>query len=488
MPISFNGIPNVLLTPGAYIENDSSRAVEGLADLPLRILVIGGRLSTGSIPVNTLARVLSKDDGPAMFGRGSQLALMLAKLKNVNKFAEVFAIGQTTSGTAATKTITVTGPATSDGTLHFLVNGNKVDVAVLNGTAQNDIATAIDTAFALYEADWMYTFAVATNVVTGTSRHGAAFSSDFDIQLNYYDREELDMPAGVTVTIAAGVAGATDPDVTAALAAIGDEWFTDIVLGYNLDANMDIVEAELEDNFGPMLQKDGRVWVGHRGSHANHLTYGDSRNSPFSLVIPTGSNSPHSPWEWAAAFCGVSATEPDPIRPRQNMKVAGILPPPRESVYTREERNLLLDGGISTWITDKSGALYIERLVTTYQTNAQSVDDTTFMNLETMLGLMAIRYTTRARIQLKYPRHKLADDNANYGPGQAVVTPKVIRGEMISLFREWEQRAWVEGFDQFKAELIVERNADDRDRLDVRFGPNLVNQFRVFAGQNQFIV
>lgn len=488
MPISFNGIPNVLLTPGAYIEYDASRAVQGLAAIPNRVLLIGGRLSTGSVPANTLAQVLSKDDGPVMFGRGSQLALMIAALKTVNKFTEVWAIGMTTAGTAATKTITVTGPATSAGTLHFLVNGKKVDVAVASGDAQNAIATAIDTAFAAYEADWMYTFAAATNVVTGTSRHAAAFSTDFDIQLNYYDREDLDAPAGVSIAIADGVAGATDPDVATALAAVGDQWFTTIVCGFNLDANLDTLEAYAEEHWGPLVQQDVQVWVGHRGAHTDHTTYASSRNSQFSTVIPTGPDSPHSPWEWAAAFAGVSTSEPDPARPRQNMKVLGILPPTREELYTREERNLLLEAGISSWITDTSGAVFIERVCTTYTTNPSGIADSTFRNIETMLTLMAIRYTTRARITTKYPRHKLADDDANYGVGQAVVTPKVIRGEMISLFREWESRAWVEGFDQFKEELIVERNADDRDRVDVRMGPNLVNQFRVFAGQVQFIV
>lgn len=488
MPISFNGIPNVLLTPGAYIEYDASRAVQGLAAIPNRVLLIGARRSTGSVAAEILTQVLSKDDGPAMFGRGSQLAQMIEAFKSVNKFTEVWALALDVAGTAATKTITITGPATSDGVLHFLVQGKAVDVAVTSGDTATAIATAIDTAFAEEEDDWMYTFAAAAGVVTGTSRHAAAFSQDFDIRINYYDREVLDMPAGVTVTIANGVAGATDPDITDAFAAVGDEWFTTIVSGFNLDANVDVAEAELETRWGPMVQQDAVFWVGHRGDHAAHLTYGDSRNSQFSVVIPTGPNSPHSPWQWAAAFAGVSTSEPDPARPRQNMKVLGILPPPREDLYTREERNLLLDGGISSWLTDKSGAVYIERIATTYQTNASSIDDTTFMNIETMLTLAALRYTTRARITSKYPRHKLADDDANYGVGQAVVTPKVIRGELISLFREWESRAWVEGFDQFKEELIVERNADDRDRLDARMGPNLVNQFRVFAGQIQFIV
>lgn len=38
----------------------------------------------------------------------------------------------------------------------------------------------------------------------------------------------------------------------------------------------------------------------------------------------------------------------------------------------------------------------------------------------------------------------------------------------------------------FKKYLIVERNADNPNRLDVLFPPDYVNQLRVFALLNQF--
>ena len=110
------------------------------------------------------------------------------------------------------------------------------------------------------------------------------------------------------------------------------------------------------------------------------------------------------------------------------------------------------------------------------------------MNLTTMHTLAALRYTLNLRITQKYPRHKLVDNGSNYGVGQAVVTPGIIRAEILAIFGEWELEAWVEDLTQFAEELIVERNASDRDRLDARLGPNLANQFRIFAGQIQFIV
>ncbi|HEG1707322.1 TPA: phage tail protein, partial [Yersinia enterocolitica] len=69
---------------------------------------------------------------------------------------------------------------------------------------------------------------------------------------------------------------------------------------------------------------------------------------------------------------------------------------------------------------------------------------------------------------------------------QAIVTPNVIKGEMLSIYRQLERAGIVENFELFKQYLIVERNADNPNRLDVLFPPDYVNQLRVFALLNQF--
>lgn len=84
--------------------------------------------------------------------------------------------------------------------------------------------------------------------------------------------------------------------------------------------------------------------------------------------------------------------------------------------------------------------------------------------------------------------NKLADDGTAYGPGNAVVTPSVIRAELIALMRELEEKGLVENVETFKEQLIVERNADDRNRVDVLAPPDLVNQFRIFACLTRFVL
>jgi phage tail sheath gpL-like len=92
----------------------------------------------------------------------------------------------------------------------------------------------------------------------------------------------------------------------------------------------------------------------------------------------------------------------------------------------------------------------------------------------------------KTAITSKYARHKLANDGTRFGPGQAIVTPKVIRSELIAQYAKLEDKGLVENSELFAKYLIVERNVDDVNRIDVLLPPDVVNQLRIFAMQVQF--
>jgi phage tail sheath gpL-like len=105
-----------------------------------------------------------------------------------------------------------------------------------------------------------------------------------------------------------------------------------------------------------------------------------------------------------------------------------------------------------------------------------------------MRSLAYIRYAFRSRIQLRFPRHKLADDGTNFSPGQAITTPAIVRTELLALGSELESLGIIEGFDQYSQDMLVERNASNNDRLDIRIAPDLINQLLVTAAQVQFLL
>ena len=96
-----------------------------------------------------------------------------------------------------------------------------------------------------------------------------------------------------------------------------------------------------------------------------------------------------------------------------------------------------------------------------------------------MLTLAYLRRSFRETFQRKFPRHKLADDGTRVRDGQPVMTPRLGRTEAIALLGDWEDRGLVEDAAAFKKALVVQRNADDPDRLDFLVPPDLINQLRI---------
>lgn len=489
MAITFNSIPTGIRTPGQYAEFSSERAVAGTPVVPHLALLLGQRLTGGSVAENVPTLIPSGDDADTYWGRGSYIANMARAFKALNTQTELWGIGiDDAAGTQGTQTLTFGGTATEDGTVVIYVGGRRVAVAVSSGDANTVVSVAANTALGLH-TDLSMTFGEAAGVVTATARQDGTLGNEIDIRHSYQAGESL--PDGITLAIATGVTGATDPALTNAIAAMGDVQYRTIACALADDTNLDLLETELDDRWGPLEQKDGHCFVGFVGTQGNATSYGNARNSKHTTAMACG-ESPGPAWLWAALCAAVDSAETDPARPRQALALTPALnrafaPAPADR-FTQAERAILLTDGMATHTVDASGVVRIERLITTYQTNALSVLDPSYLDICTMRTLDYLRYSQNARIALRFPRHKLADDGTRFGPGQAVVTPSIIRAELLQLFTEWETDGLVEGWEQFTDDLLVERNATDTNRVDVRMSPDLMNQFRVFAGQIQFIL
>src|SRR5699024_1218307 len=134
----------------------------------------------------------------------------------------------------------------------------------------------------------------------------------------------------------------------------------------------------------------------------------------------------------------------------------------------------------------EGGKVRIQRAVTLYQKNKFGQADDSYLDSETMHQSAAILRRLESMITSKFPRHKPANDGTRFGPGQAIVTPGTIRGELISEYARMENIGLVENIDVFKEHLIVERDQDNPNRVNVLFPPDYVNQLRIVALRNEF--
>jgi len=501
MSIDFNTIPagGDLRVPFAYIEFDNSQAQGGLPSDQYTVLMIGQRLAGGSVAANVPTPIQSGAQAAGYFGNGSMLATMCDWFKSVNSTTPLVAIAMddAVAGIAATGKLAVTGPATGAGTLQLYIAGIRVQVAVAAGDAAAAIATNIVAAINAVAGNAInprnqlpitaVVNAVTTTEVDLTARHKGECGNDIDLRVNYYTGDVT--PAGVAIAITAMAGGTSNPDISTVIAALGDVWYQAWGYPYTDAANQLVLETELTSRFGGIRQIDGVAYNAYRGTATATDTYGATRNSPLVTTMGTGI-APEPPYVWAAV--NVAAAAPalsaDPARPLQTLQLTGLKPPAQADLFQFDERNLHLHSGIATYKVDAGGNVLIERQVTNYQKNANNIADTSYLDVETIATLSYLRYSTRSWITNKYPRHKLAGDTVTPAPGQAIVTPKVINGELMSLAQDWVTAGLIEDLADYKAALVCQINANDPNRLDVLAVPNLVNQFRIFAEQIQFIL
>lgn len=484
----FSSIPQTRV-PGQYAEFDITNAQTGLSTLNYKVLIIGQGTDAGSKSAKELVKINNSDQAAEFFGFGSMIHLMAKKYFKNNIINEVKVIAATMDALAtptdkATGSIQITGAATSDGVLYLYIAGQRITVSITSGDTVDEIASAIDTELANHP-DIPVKHSATTDTVTFEAKNIGVTGDDIDIRTNY-NEGEVDA-AGVAYTITAMTGGANDPDISSGSPSVidqlGDTWFQIIAFPYTDTTNWDAIIVELDRRFGPTTQIDGIAFASKAGTQTALVTFGAGKNTK--QISVTGIyDVMEMPLEVAAALVGqvansLAAGNGNEARPFQTLPLVGIHAPREEKRFTFTEQDSLLKNGIATIKTDAGGIVRIQRLITTWQTNAQSAADTTWLDANTRFTAMFIRWDWVQNLLRKYPRAKLAGDGIRTGPGQIIVTPKVAKAEAIARFSLWEAAGLVEDFEFFKANLIAERDAQDVNAMNWFLPTDFMNQFRV---------
>ena len=494
MAVSFNYIPSNIRVPLFYAEMDNTQA--GYFTQNKRTLLIGQKITAGTAVVNTPYLVSTTDMAKTLFGRGSMLDRMHGMYRQQDSFGEVWciAVPDAGGGTNATGTITVGGPATAAGTINLYIAGQRVQVAVASGDAATAIATAINTAINA-ASDLPVTSTVASAVVTLTCRWKGLTGNDIAVSDSFRGCAGGEaLPTGMTLTYTGSgflTTGATNPTLAGnAITAMGDDEYDYVIHPYTDSTNLDAFVTEYNDAVGRWAwsrQVYGHCYTALRGALAALTTAGGLRNDPHHTIAGIDVDCPNPGWEYAAAYGGANAVclNVDVARPTQTTALTGIIAPRAGKRFLLTERQSLLNYGIATSYV-AGGLLRVERAITTYQKNTWSQTDPSYLDSETLHQSAYIIRFLRNRITQKYPRHKLANDGTRFGAGQAIVTPNVIRGELLAAYSDMELDGIVENAKAFAAALIVERDTNNPNRVNVLLPPDYVNQLRVFALLNQF--
>lgn len=487
MTITLKTIPPDYRVPSVLFEVDQALAAATPQTRPTRSLLIGGRTSAGTVAEKVLTAIRSVADAALAFGPGSMLHLMVESYfkNNTTEPLDCIALSDNGGATAARWTLAFSGTATASGTIFLYLGGKRVIAAVAVGATASTVAAAVNTAINA-DTSLAVTSTVSTGTVTVTAKNGGTVGNDIDVRFNWYAGETT--PAGVSCVITQTATGATDPTVDSTLwAAIGDVQYDWIALAFNGSAAIASATAEMADRFSWSKGTEGMVFIGYRNTLGNSLTLGAAQNSPDLVLLPM-----NAPLDWTPVYvaalagsAGASLAQ-DPARPCNTLPLVGIRGPSQANRYTPAERDALLKSGCSTFTVDADGTVRIERLITTYQKNASGGPDLAWLDITSRLIVRYIRWDTRTFLRAKYGQAKLADDGTAFGAGQTVVTPSLLRAELIARHSAWEELGLVEDHKGFVERLEVERSPTDPSRANVLLPINPINGLQVVAIQIQF--
>lgn len=490
MGVLFNNIPGNVRVPFFYAEFQPG-GTPYVANA--RLLLVGQKLSSGAAAANQPILVRDGAVG-ALFGQNSMLANMYRKARKNAPLQEIWAlpVEDLQAGVKATGKIVVGDPSLTQATvLTVYIAGRRIRCGVLTSDSKANIATHLAAAInAVAATDGLPVTAAVdgetTNQVNLTAVHKGTLGNVVEIEKGIVTEDGNNL-AATLLTITDMASGAGDPDLAAAFANLGSAEFDWIASPYADSTNVGYATDLLNDISGRWSwaqQIYGHYLCPTTGTVSAMQTLGAGYNNQHITFFPCRKFLSQQ-YEVIAAVGAIVAAHlqdaPELSRPLQTLELQGIKGPRLISDQLQiVDKQTLYFSGISGYFVNAAGNVAIERLVTTYHANSWGDPDWTYLDVETMAqSMFGIRFI-RTEVTSKHARQALANDNPGRLP--SIVTPNDIKATITHAYKKLVDTYGVfENLLAFQQSLIVERNAQDPNRVDVGMNLDHVNQLRVLA-------
>ncbi|BEN61916.1 Mu-like prophage tail sheath protein gpL [Serratia marcescens] len=273
------------------------------------------------------------------------------------------------------------------------------------------------------------------------------------------------------MTVVTMTGGEVDPDIAPALAAVFAAGHNIVATPFSTAAALTALRTHLDETGGP-LEKRGAIGVaGWRKSLSTGTTLASQINAGR-ITLGWHNGSAKLPAEIAASYAAVMASEEDPARPLNTLQLKALDVTALASRPGRNEQENALHNGLTPFVVGAGDKVQIVRAISTYTKNAQGVDDVALLDITTIRTLDYVRKACGDRIALRFPRDKLSSR-----------TPAKVRSELLDVLIKLEELEIVENVTENQAALIVERDAQDVNRLNAAIPTDIVNGLHVFAGR-----
>jgi phage tail sheath gpL-like len=417
----------------------------------------------------------TEDDVIARVGAGSELHRMWRAFTKNNKSTPVYLMPTTQSaGAAATLAVTLTGTATTAGTVRVFVGTHSVDVAVASGDTATVVAASI-TAAVNANVNWPVTASTASGTLTFTAKQ-------LGLRGNFL-RASVAVIAGAGITSTAALpayftGGTTEDDWTTALATLATKSFYYNVSASNT-AGLTALVAQVSQQQLPLTGIRERVFAGSNGTSSSAITIATALNAAR-LEIVRSEESDWTPAEIAAHAAGAYALEELGTVPRHNFSGYGndpataltwLLPAPRSGKAPTPASLLAdLNNGVTPIGVTAQGGTYIVKRITSRSLSGANADyrirdahrvtETDFF-ADDLLAKLSLQFAGCDLLADLGPTD-IPPDNPRW------TCPRFLRNAIVSLIDVYAGRARMKNAAAVKAGLVVQISSGNPNAVEIR--------------------
>jgi len=467
-------VPSNLRRPGTFAEFDITSKARGLVPLTQRVALLGTKLTAGTQAVLTPIQCFTEADGDNYFGKGSELALMvraaLAAAAFMGSSPQIWAVAITDPGGAkATRTLTVTGPATAAGDVVFRVAGRTLRAPVANGATAIQVAAAIRDAILAKPETLPVTAAVGSNpnehVVTATANHFGVNGNDIKVVMD-------SMPTGISIVVANGASGTGTYDITAALDVLVDKRYDAKAIANHTSTDVTDFKAHID----VVNDKAAKLWTMCYLAETGTLSAGTTLSAASNykdVVVVTAEGFPNLPGEIAATYATTVESVSDPAHNFDGQELPLFVPAAADVPTNSEIETALAAGAAILSVNGTNDRARIVRFVTTKTTEASVA----FENLLDGSNVRSLFYTA-AQVDAKVAL-------VLKGAKKTARTKKRLKSVVLDVLRKEEELEILQNVEAHIGELQVEDDSIVPTRCNIAIPasvvPNLHQAAQVFT-------
>lgn len=475
MTIPFDNIPTTIRKPGGYTEYNTTLALQSLPANAPKVALLAQKTGSGIGVADKPVPIFSEADLVLQGGTGSIAHIAGKAMLQANPNIDLdFVPLDDGAGADSTGTITMSGvDSTTAGSVEFWIGNNRVQASIAVGDDPDAVASSINTAITNSESNMPIQSSVSSNVVTLIARNYGVLGNSIPVSHKF--------TAGLTDTTTVVVqptGGSVDPSISDALTGIYPGKYNLICSTLNNDTALGLLSTHVNDVASPTEGRPAMGVYGYTGVQATvetqaGTTLNDGRMTVGFIPYDATTERGHSlSYEVGGSYCSMIAKETDPARPLNGLILSGIAPSALEKRLSRSQQESLLTNGVTPLEVVPGEEVGIVRAISTYTTNTGGFPDVSLLDITTIRTLDFTRFALEVRLSSVFPRSKLSQK-----------TPERVRTQVLDVLYDLEAVEILENVEANQDMVLVERNPNDPNRVDISIPADVVNGLMIIASK-----